>query len=48
VVGDAAVFVRLMKPSSGDAQVATTTIDRILDYVEWPEMNEFKHTRIPN
>jgi len=48
VVGDAAVFVRLMKPSFGDAAVATSTIDRILDYVDWPEMNEFKHTRIPN
>lgn len=48
VVGDAAVFVRLMKPALGDAALAVSTIDRILDYVEWPEMNEFKHTRIPN
>ena len=48
VVGDAAVFVRLMKPAFGDAALAVSTIDRILDYVEWPEMNEFKHTRIPN
>lgn len=46
VVGDAAVFVRLLdRPTSGAE--ARTTIDRVLDQVEWPILNEFKHTSVP-
>ena len=45
---DHAVFVRLMHQPAGDAEVATSTIDRVLDLVDgWPELNEFKHTSIP-
>ena len=48
VVGDDAVFVRVMHRPNGDAGEATRTIDRILDLVAgWPELNELKHTRIP-
>jgi hypothetical protein len=47
LVGDEAVFVRLMEPPEGDATLARRTIERILDMVGgWPQLNEFKHTRI--
>lgn len=48
IVGDAAVFVRLMQRADGDAAFAISTIDRILDNIEWPILNEFKHTSIPS
>jgi 2-hydroxychromene-2-carboxylate isomerase len=41
------VFVRLMHRPGGDAELATTTIERVLDLLTWPELNEFKHTSIP-
>lgn len=42
-----AVFVRLMNRPQGDAELATTTIERVLDLLTgWPELNEFKHTSI--
>jgi DSBA-like thioredoxin domain len=42
-----AVFVRLMNRPAGDAALATSTIERVLDLVEgWPELNEFKHTAV--
>src|SRR5207253_648302 len=48
IVGDDAVFVRLMERPAGDAALATRTIERILDtMVGWPALNELKHTRIP-
>jgi hypothetical protein len=48
VVGDRAVFVRLMTRPHGDGALATSTIDRVLDLlVDHPELNEFKHTSIP-
>jgi len=47
VVGDAAVFVRLMELPNGDGAKAIATIDRVLDNIEWPILNEFKHTSIP-
>jgi 2-hydroxychromene-2-carboxylate isomerase len=47
IVGDAAVFVRLMQLPDGDAALATATIERILDQIDWPILNEFKHTSIP-
>lgn len=48
VVGDAAVFVRLMRGAGGDGAFAISTIDRVLDQIDWPILNEFKHTSIPN
>jgi hypothetical protein len=47
IVGDQAVFVRLMNRPHGDAAVARSTIERVLDLVGWTELNEFKHTSIP-
>ena len=47
LVGDAAVFVRLLAPAAGDADLAVTTVERILDQIEWPILNELKHTSIP-
>jgi hypothetical protein len=47
VVGDAAVFVRLLDLPQGDAAVATEAIERILDQISWSSLNEFKHTSIP-
>jgi hypothetical protein len=48
IIGDQAVFVRLMDRPAGDADRARTTIDRVLDLLEgWPELNELKHTSIP-
>jgi hypothetical protein len=46
-VDDKAVFVRLLDHAHGDAAVATRTIDRILDDIDWPILNEFKHTSVP-
>lgn len=42
-----AVFVRYMNRPQGDAELATRTIERTLDLLTWPELNEFKHTSIP-
>jgi hypothetical protein len=48
VLGDRAVFVRLMTRPEGDTATARATIDRVLDLLgEHPELNEFKHTSIP-
>jgi hypothetical protein len=47
VVGDAAVFVRLLDPASGDGALALGTVERILDQIEWPILNELKHTSVP-
>lgn len=42
-----AVFVRLMEPPRGDAELATSTIERIVDMLTgWPQLNEFKHTAV--
>jgi hypothetical protein len=47
VVGDRAVFVRVMTRPGGDASLARSTIDGILDLLEGhPELNEFKHTTV--
>ena len=49
IIGDRAVFVRLMRRPEGDAELARRTIERILDMLtEWPELNEFKHTSLSN
>lgn len=47
IVGTKAVFVRLLDRPGDDASVAISTIERILDNVEWDILNEFKHTSVP-
>lgn len=47
VVEDKAVFVRLLDHAHGDRDRARATIDRILDDIEWPILNELKHTSVP-
>ncbi|HMK97108.1 MAG TPA: DsbA family protein [Acidimicrobiales bacterium] len=47
IAGDKAVFVRLMTRPEGDAKLAERTVDRVLDLIdEFPELNEFKYTRV--
>ena len=47
IVGDSAVFVRLMARPNGDGEVAVATIERVLGLItDHPEINEFKHTRL--
>jgi hypothetical protein len=47
IVGDDAVFVRLMSRPDGDAALARATVDRVLDLMtDHPDLNEFKHTRL--
>lgn len=41
ITGDQAAFVRFM--DRGNPQ----DVDRVLDLLEWPDLNEFKHTSIP-
>jgi hypothetical protein len=47
IVENKAVFVRLLDHAHGDSAVAATTINRILDDIDWPILNEFKHTSVP-
>ena len=47
VVDDKAVFVRLLHTADGDAELATTTVERVLQQIDWPLLNEFKHTSVP-
>ena len=47
VVGDDAVFVRLMEGPDGDPATSVRTIERLIDSITgWPQLNEFKHTRV--
>jgi hypothetical protein len=46
-VGDQASFVRLMDRPRGDGELATRNIERVLDLLDWPELNEFKHPTLP-
>jgi hypothetical protein len=49
VLGDQAAFVRIMTRPGKDAGLARATIERVLDLLEHHgELNEFKHTSIPN
>ena len=41
IVDDRAVFVRLMDRSNPE------DVDRVLDLLEWTDLNEFKHTSVP-
>lgn len=48
IVGDQAVFVRVMTRPEGDGALASSTIERIIRLIgDMPELNEFKHTSIP-
>ena len=47
IVEERAVFVRLLDGPRGDAAFAQTSIERVLDEIDWPLLNEFKHTSIP-
>ncbi len=48
VAGDDAVFVRLMTRPRGDSARARALIERTIELLtEHPELNEFKHTKIP-
>jgi protein-disulfide isomerase-like protein with CxxC motif len=48
LVGDAAVFVRVMDRPGADGAHAQRTVERVLEAITgWPELNEFKHTSIP-
>lgn len=47
VLGDSAVFVRLMTRPGDDSALAQHTIQRVVDLlVDAPEINEFKHTSL--
>lgn len=48
IVGDRAVFVRLLTRPAGDGNVAVATVERVLGLItDAPELNEFKYTAIP-
>lgn len=48
VVGDAAAFVRLMTRPDGDGAKARAVLQRVVDLLcDHPELNEFKHTKVP-
>jgi 2-hydroxychromene-2-carboxylate isomerase len=48
LLGDQAAFIRFMHRPADDAEVATRTISRVLDLLgDFPELNEFKHTSLP-
>ena len=48
IAGGRAVFARVMNRPRGDATLAQSTVERVLDLLTgWPELNEFKHTIIP-
>jgi hypothetical protein len=47
VVGDRAVFVRVLEHADGDPATSIALVERLLDQVAWTALNEFKHTSIP-
>lgn len=48
LVDERAAFVRLLQRADGDGELAVTTIERLLDQIEWPILNELKHTSVPH
>jgi hypothetical protein len=36
-----------MHRPEGDVKVARNTIDRVVDLLDWSDLNEYKHTSIP-
>ena len=48
IAGGRAVFVRLLSRPAGDAALAISTIERVVDLTTgWADLNEFKQTVIP-
>ena len=47
IVDDKAVFLRLLAMPTDDDQASVDVIDRVLQQIDWPLLNEFKHTSIP-
>lgn len=48
ILGDKAVFVRVMSRPQGDAKLAEKTVDGVLDLMGgFPDLNEYKFTKIP-
>jgi hypothetical protein len=47
IVDDQSAFVRFMHRPEGDNELGRSTVDRVVDLLAWPELNEFKHTSIP-
>lgn len=48
IAGGRAVFVRLLGRPEGDAELAVSTVDRVVDLTAgWADLNEFKQTIIP-
>jgi hypothetical protein len=48
IAGERAVFVRLMNRPEGDAKLAEDTVERVLElFQNFPELNEYKFTRVP-
>lgn len=48
VVGEQAAFVRVLTRPAGDASLAVSTIERVIDLIGgWRDLNELKHTSIP-
>ncbi len=46
IVGERAAFVRLMDRPQGDTAHAIRSIERVVELLSWPELNEFKHTSV--
>lgn len=48
IVDERGVFVRFMTRPKGDAKLAESTVERVLDLMDgFPELNEYKFTRVP-
>jgi 2-hydroxychromene-2-carboxylate isomerase len=48
ILGDRAVFVRVLDRPGQDAGRAISTINRIIGLMsDWPELNEFKYSSLP-
>lgn len=49
IMGDRALFVRLMCRPEGDAKVAQSAVERVLGLAEgFPQLNEYKFTTVPS
>jgi len=47
IIGESAVFARLMTRPEGDGRLARETIERVVSLIrDHPDLNEFKHTRV--
>ena len=48
IAGGRAVFVRLLSRPAGDGDLATSTVERVVDLTTgWADLNEFKQTIVP-